>query len=1089
MKTLVTLALIFCSLFVYSQEYTKTWPSYKRLGLTPAGDGTKMGFIDESNKVVIPLIYDEVYSFTKHGITKVKLDGKFGMVNRKGDVIIPVKYDRIRDISEEKIIGLGNDEGYGYANIKGEIIVPLIYDMSWTFYGGYGGVKLDEKYGFVDSTGKVVIPVEHEDFEPFFRSGRASVMKDGKWGSVDIENNLVMPYKYDKVEWDYEEQLAVVYLDSLCGLCDGSGKEIFAPMYDKISNFNEGMAIVTIGDKQGIINAKGKVVYKPWRYKIYSYVNGYAILEGELESRGKKIKTYDFIDKKGKQINEMRLDDAWSFQENGLACVQYRGGFGFINTSGKMVIEAIYDKQAFFKNGKAKVVKEGVEGTIDEEGKFTEKTEGLEYTEIYEESEGLRGVKLTRKNGHIEQDYYGFIDADDKLVIPLDYRLSEPFKDGIARVKDDDWGFIDKNNKVIIPLKYSYIQRAGEGMIRFRDNGKYGYYNTKGKIVIPAKFNSAENFEKGFAIVSENGKKSKVDKEGNLTEYVVKTKWGKRTKASMPEGSITANYGVWKEDQERLSKMNFKNKDFTYFHGGSENNGFGREYSSTEKNDITWSYDEELDVISYTRDEEHSWMNKKYVRSAINPAVYYRNTLQYSNSHCKHIRDVPGVVVYKDAIIMFKQVNFIDLRYFTVNDYGKSCVVSKDDFRYSIDQVHFFNNSHKEATNKSFDEFKAEVKDFIDANWKLKTQEEIVTHEANAYKDWVFKTQAKGYDQSLKGKQIKSIEIEFKTQRVISYGKKFEVGIIATMTDGSIEKTTNIGGELPVEAFSIYAEGARFLEDAKFQTWDDFFTMESESWEDAHFRLVNDNEVHVSAHFIHDKNVKTKKNLYFNYAEHVEKKPLWHVLDKNENGDLPNVKCTAKAVVTEKTIKGGATAYNIKLIIQSPNGEDDFNYTVGADGKITFELKEYGIPIENKTKLASVDHLISVTYYYPKVAYGTDNTDYSTSSSSSSSSNSSSGTSSSSSSNSSSSSSGPSFSGSVYIKHDYSGSDASTTRKKLYIHIGSTIRSTSRGSSATINCKNEKIYYSFTGKKSDMKLIKQLSTDDCGKTIKSSSFL
>ncbi|MBL7912619.1 MAG: hypothetical protein JNJ41_16275 [Bacteroidia bacterium] len=81
------------------------------------------------------------------------------------------------------------------------------------------------------------------------------------------------------------------------------------------------------------------------------------------------------------------------------------------------------------------------------------------------------------------------------------------------------------------------------------------------------------------------------------------------------------------------------------------------------------------------------------------------------------------------------------------------------------------------------------------------------------------------------------------------------------------------------------------------------------------------------------------------------------------------------------------------------------------------------------------------------------------------------------------------FSGSVYFSYDMMGKDRPGER--LYIHSGSNaayVSSTSPGSKATVKCEKGKAYYSFTGKKADMKLIKELSVDDCGKTFKYTDF-
>lgn len=82
-----------------------------------------------------------------------------------------------------------------------------------------------------------------------------------------------------------------------------------------------------------------------------------------------------------------------------------------------------------------------------------------------------------------------------------------------------------------------------------------------------------------------------------------------------------------------------------------------------------------------------------------------------------------------------------------------------------------------------------------------------------------------------------------------------------------------------------------------------------------------------------------------------------------------------------------------------------------------------------------------------------------------------------------------SYSGSIYFKYDVSGS--SRPSEKLYIHYGSNasyVTSTTPGSSATVKCQEGAVYYSFTGKKSDMVKIMDVAEEDCGKTFKYSQF-
>jgi hypothetical protein len=82
-----------------------------------------------------------------------------------------------------------------------------------------------------------------------------------------------------------------------------------------------------------------------------------------------------------------------------------------------------------------------------------------------------------------------------------------------------------------------------------------------------------------------------------------------------------------------------------------------------------------------------------------------------------------------------------------------------------------------------------------------------------------------------------------------------------------------------------------------------------------------------------------------------------------------------------------------------------------------------------------------------------------------------------------------SFSGNIYFHFNMMGKDRPGER--LYIHSGSNaayVTSTTPGSDAAVKCEKGNAYYSFTGKKADMKLIKELTPEDCGKKFNYTDF-
>ena len=67
---------------------------------------------------------------------------------------------------------------------------------------------------------------------------------------------------------------------------------------------------------------------------------------------------YGFIDKSGKVVIEPQFDDAGAFSE-GFACVEKDDKWGFIDKNGKVVVEPQFDYAREFSEGFAQVKKDG----------------------------------------------------------------------------------------------------------------------------------------------------------------------------------------------------------------------------------------------------------------------------------------------------------------------------------------------------------------------------------------------------------------------------------------------------------------------------------------------------------------------------------------------------------------------------------------------------------------------------------------------------------------------------------------------------------------------------------------------------------
>ena len=124
-------------------------------------------------------------------------------------------------------------------------------------------------------------------------------------------------------------------------------------------------------------------------------------------------KKYGFIDKSGKVVIEPQFDHARDFSE----------GFAQVIKGGKWVFEDEMNKM---------VIKDGKSGSIDKSGKvviepsYQKKGKSRQFNRIYPFSEGLAQVE--------KNDKYGFIDKSGKVVIEPQFDGAGNFSEGFARV-------------------------------------------------------------------------------------------------------------------------------------------------------------------------------------------------------------------------------------------------------------------------------------------------------------------------------------------------------------------------------------------------------------------------------------------------------------------------------------------------------------------------------------------------------------------------------------------------------------------------------------------------------------------------------
>jgi len=358
--------------------------------------------IDEAEKTFIPLrmlceafempiLYNEdkneiyitknVYQkglYNSSGTAIVWQNGEFGLMNTYGTLVANFEYERISNYDNPELFKVMSDRRYGLCDSNGNFVVDI--DYTEIDYVSDGEIYLirNNKKGMCDATGKIIIPVEFEDIvfcgnsiamvktgagwhlyycsdntfgDEFYdnvykltagiQTDNALIMgyyveKKGKWGYIDSFGNKVIDLKYEALDKFDRNGRARMISNGKVGIIDCGGKVIIPPGYDFIHPFgNLNITVAQVGAKYGAIDKNGNAVI-PFEYDyIYSFNDAPSTI---CYKDGK----FAVLSTDGALLTGPVYSYAEEFA--GTLALVYKNGYGFVDHSGKEVVECIHEE-------------------------------------------------------------------------------------------------------------------------------------------------------------------------------------------------------------------------------------------------------------------------------------------------------------------------------------------------------------------------------------------------------------------------------------------------------------------------------------------------------------------------------------------------------------------------------------------------------------------------------------------------------------------------------------------------------------------------------------------------------------------------
>jgi len=467
------------------------------------------------------------------------------------------------DASGDGLFGFEKDGKIGYMDKNEKIIIPAIYFYENTTYPsipafskGYVRIKKDGKFGLLDKTGKVIIPFDYD----YLNKTTSNYVVVGKqngsktlYGTVNLQNQPLIPIEYDNIQSD--SSLSVLKQNEKWALFDNTGKKLLQTDYPTLLVYTKDKVLKAEKDgKIFLLDLNGNVIFEKAKsvYTLYTPAQGMIL----CFVSGK----YGFLDMKGNEAIITKYDNAYSFENIGLAKVAkkisgstYSYYYGYVDKKGNEVIPVKYETMGTFSEGLliAKDPETNRYGYLDKTGKWIIKPAFLDGYGF--DVNGGTSVKMTDGKWHYinkaGKDFgafgetankyfnadgfavyentdnpYVLIDKTGKTLQKLDdcdaiYNFSEGI--GGYRCKSNSkYGFIDINGKLIGSCSYDGFNGFFDGVnrieVKVSGKTKYGYINSKGEPILPAEYDDLKAFRSGWGIVKRDETYFAVDKSGNF---------------------------------------------------------------------------------------------------------------------------------------------------------------------------------------------------------------------------------------------------------------------------------------------------------------------------------------------------------------------------------------------------------------------------------------------------------------------------------------------------------------------------------------------------------------------------------------------
>ena len=464
-----------------------------------ARKGKKVGIVKtDSLEVVVDFIYDRYENRVSVSLWEnknekklfnVHLEGKSLIIDEKNNVLQNYSYEYIQKQKDFIITYLNNLKGV--VNKNGNVLFEPRFSSCEIISNNRILAKEGNVYFIYDENGKLLKSVEANYIRYVSPDNILQVHfeKNGKNGLFDDDFNVIIENKYDEIK---------VVNDNLIFVRNGNQTIALNKRNEVVKNFDfpfvfykevklkNGSFNYVISKnnsyeaKQGLLNDKFELVV-PIECNWFEYNEDVWVVK---KGRSDYLYGMDY-----KEIKRVKFKEIGKFEPTGLSCtVDEEGKFRFIDYNGNVFNNQEYDRIYLGRNSMLNYLfsKDLLAVSIKGKWGYINKSGNLVTEIIYEEagefdSRGFAIVKLNEKWGIINK-------MGESVILPLYEQILKLDQKGNAILKQNSkWGVINTKGEIVIDFCYDSIldYDLEHKVIMSQKDNLFGLIDFNNEIIIP----------------------------------------------------------------------------------------------------------------------------------------------------------------------------------------------------------------------------------------------------------------------------------------------------------------------------------------------------------------------------------------------------------------------------------------------------------------------------------------------------------------------------------------------------------------------------------------------------------------------------